>query len=75
MLKALTFTVVTSVISAVLALYLLDVWMDIKSFHLALEKGDRKRVAYSFILDVVVKIIVYCAAVFTLLDFLKNFYN
>jgi hypothetical protein len=74
MLKLLAFAAVASTISVALTVYLLDIWADIKNFRIFIKSAEKKQ-AYAFLLDAVVKTLVYFIAVIVLPAILKKFYN
>ena len=75
MLRFLAFAAVASTISVALTVYLLDMWADIKNFRTFIKSAEEKKRAYAFLLDAVVKTLVYFIAVVMLPAILKKFYN
>jgi len=75
MLKFLAFAAVASTVSVALTVYLRDIWADVKNFRTYMKGAGGKNLAYSFLLDAVVKTFIYLIAVIILPTILKKFYN
>ena len=75
MLKLLAFVAVASTVSVALTVYLLDIWADIKNFRTYIKSAEEKKRAYAFLLDAVVKTLVYFIAVVVLPAVLRKIYN